>query len=366
MKLLTKEEEAAHYRYVCQIFLTYLSRQVASLIFKIPPYHSLSVTSYTNVSSSATLQGGIIGGLGGLAVGAFGVIGAARRYPAFNQLTLPLKAFLITSAGTFSGIIAADHASRSYESSRNPADQAYASRTDEKRQAEISGMSWTQRAMMWGREERYKIVGASWLASMVAAFAIVGRNPYLSGQQKLVQARVYAQGLTLAVLIASAAFEMQDARDDKGRYETVEYVDEKDNKKHTKQVEREQPSDGDTLWKDMVKQEEERLKERDDAIKRMEERDRKKKAKEQKEHFKKSKKEEKPKEEKKDKKAEKEEKKDDRDDKGEKKDDSQEGGKQEEEEEEEDGYQPVPGKKGEGKMMRKVSDPPNPGYSAVP
>jgi Hypoxia induced protein conserved region len=200
--------------------------------------------------------------------------------------------------------------------------------------------------MAWGREERYKIVGASWLASMMAAFAIVGRNPYLSGQQKLVQARVYAQGLTLAVLIASAAFEMQDSREQKGRYETKEYIDEKDHKKHTKQVEREPKSDGDTLWKDMVAQEEERLKERDDAIKQMEERDRKKRR----DQPKKAKKEEKSKEE--------QPKKDEK-----KKDDSEERGDEEEEEED---YEPVPGKKGEGKMMRKVSDPPNPGKSAVP
>lgn len=251
MKLLTKKEEAEHYK--------------------------------------ATLRGGIEGLLGGLAVGTLGVVAATRRYPAFNQLTLPLKAFLITSAGTFAGIIAADHASRSYESSRNPADKAYALREEEKRRAEISGMTWTQRAMAWGKAERYKIVGASWLASMVAAFAIVGRNPYLTGQQKLVQARVYAQGLTLAVLIASAAFELQDSRKDKGPYEEEEYIDERDHKKHTRRVEREQPSDGDSLWKDMVKQEEERLKERDDAIKRMEERDRKKRAKEHKGHPKKAK-----------------------------------------------------------------------------
>lgn len=44
--------------------------------------------------------------------------------------------------------------------------------------------------MKWFMEEKYKIVGASWAASMVAAFALVGRNPYLTGQQKLVQARV--------------------------------------------------------------------------------------------------------------------------------------------------------------------------------
>ena len=273
------------------------------------------------------------------------MVAATRRYPAFNQLTLPLKAFLITSAGTFSGIIAADHASRGYEASQNPADQAYASHVEERRKAEKAGLTWTQRAMAWGREERYKIVGVTWLTSMVAAFALVGRHPTLTGPQKLVQARVYAQGLTLAVLIASAGFELQDSKDDKGRYETVEYIDEKDHKKHTRQVEREQKSDGDTLWKDMVKQEEERLRERDEAIKKMEERDRKRRAKEHKEHPKKSKKEAHPKEEKEEEKKEEQ---------------------GEEEEEEEEDYQPVPGKKGEGKMMRKVLDPPNPGKSAIP
>ena len=52
---------------------------------------------------SATLKGGIGGGFAGLAFGAAGVYAAGARYPAFRQLTLPLRAFLITSAGTFSG-----------------------------------------------------------------------------------------------------------------------------------------------------------------------------------------------------------------------------------------------------------------------
>jgi Hypoxia induced protein conserved region len=213
--------------------------------------------------------------------------------------------------------------------------------------------------MTWGREEKYKIIGASWVASIITAFALVGRNPYLTGPQKLVQARVYAQGLTLAVLIATAAFELQESKTDgRARYESVEYIDEKDHKKHTRQVEREPPSDGDTLWKDMVKQEEERLRERDEAIKKMEERDRKNRSKRQKEPVKKAG-DEKQKKKDDDENTEKEKK---DDSKGEEGDERAEGAEGEEEEEE---YQPVPGKKGEGKMMRKVSEPPAPG-TAVP
>lgn len=82
--------------------------------------------------------------------------------------------------------------------------------------------------MHWGKENRYPIVGISWVASMAIALGLVGRNPYLSTQQKLVQARVYAQGLTLAVLIATAAFEIGDRNEGQGRWETVKILDPDD------------------------------------------------------------------------------------------------------------------------------------------
>lgn len=63
---------------------------------------------------------------------------------------------------------------------------------------------------------------------MGTAFALVGRNPYLSGQQKLVQARVYAQGLTLAVVVASLALEAKDRGSGQGRWETVKVLDPND------------------------------------------------------------------------------------------------------------------------------------------
>jgi hypothetical protein len=63
---------------------------------------------------------------------------------------------------------------------------------------------------------------------MAAAFSIVGRSPYLTTAQKLVQARVYAQGLTIAVMIATAAFEIGDKSKEQGRWETVQVLDPND------------------------------------------------------------------------------------------------------------------------------------------
>lgn len=82
--------------------------------------------------------------------------------------------------------------------------------------------------MAWGKAHRYPIVAGSWVASMAISLGLVGRNPYLSTSQKLVQARVYAQTLTIAVLIASAVFEIGDQNAGEGRWETVTILDPKD------------------------------------------------------------------------------------------------------------------------------------------
>ncbi|CDM28531.1 hypothetical protein DTO013E5_1016 [Penicillium roqueforti] len=226
MKILTKEEEAAHYRSV--------------------------------------LKGGTVGGVLGLAAGIAGVLLASRRYHTINNLTVPMKAFLVTSSGTFAGIIAADHASREYENEQNAAYKWYENREERLRAEESRGLSFTDRAAAFARREKYKIITATWLASMVGSFALVGRIPGLSGQQKLVQARVYAQGLTLGVLCASAAFEISDQRRGRGLLDAKNKANPS-GKPRFEDVEEDQPThqgasnnEGD-LWKDMVAAEEDRL-----------------------------------------------------------------------------------------------------------
>jgi hypothetical protein len=73
----------------------------------------------------------------------------------------------------------------------------------------------------------------------------------MSKTQKLVHARMYAQGLSLAVLIVSASFEMNDASKGSGRWETVMVVDPNDPEhKHLieKRIHKEE-YEGQDLWK---------------------------------------------------------------------------------------------------------------------
>jgi len=210
------------------------------------------------------LRGGFIGGSAGLALGLAGVLGASRRYAAFRSLTLPFRTFLVSSAGTFGAIVIAERYSIAYQRSRDQMSNYLEAAHRQHEQARRAGKTEWQRMMEWGREHRYSIVFASWLASLGIALAMVGRNKYLSTSQKVVQARVYAQGLTLAVLIASAAFETADAKAGKGRWETVMVVDPND-PTHQHLIEKKihkEEYEGQDLWKEMVAAEERRLQEK--------------------------------------------------------------------------------------------------------
>jgi Hypoxia induced protein conserved region len=124
-------------------------------------------------------------------------------------------------------IILADKFSSNYEVHRNKARLALQQHKSEFAKYEAQ-KPVLQQAKDWASEHRYSIVFASWVASMGVSLALVRRNPYLTTSQKLVQARVYAQGLTVATLLASFAFEARDATLKKGRWETVKVLDPND------------------------------------------------------------------------------------------------------------------------------------------
>ncbi|KAH7156317.1 hypothetical protein EDB81DRAFT_880643 [Dactylonectria macrodidyma] len=221
MKILTKEEEEEHYAIV--------------------------------------VKGGLIGGSLGLVAGLGGVMYVTRRYPSFRGLTLPFRAFLVTSTGTFGAIVNADRWSIQHQQSNNPM-FGYKDATQRAQDIVRQNESAYQRFMEYGKENRYSIVFLSWLASMGIAFALVSRSP-MNTANKVVQARVYAQGLTLAVLIVSAAFEMNDAKKGSGRWQTIMVVDPSDpeHKRLIEQKIHKEEYEGQDLWKDMVAAEESRL-----------------------------------------------------------------------------------------------------------
>ncbi|CAG8651796.1 hypothetical protein C2G38_1984497 [Gigaspora rosea] len=162
MKILTKEEEEEHYR--------------------------------------ATVKGGIKGAVIGLGA-SLGASLVAQRYSRFYQhLTLPLKAFLVSSGTTAACIISAERAGLNYDRRRYGLYQPV--------KVPHQQLPTTRVVKDFISENRYSIVCGSWALCMAGSLAYTYRNKYLTFAQKVVQARMYAQALTIVMVLATAGLSM--------------------------------------------------------------------------------------------------------------------------------------------------------------
>ena len=57
-------------------------------------------------------------GMAGLIGGLAGVRAASIAFPRFKSLTIPFRAYIVTSSGTFCAIVAADRTSERFEARR--------------------------------------------------------------------------------------------------------------------------------------------------------------------------------------------------------------------------------------------------------
>lgn len=156
------------------------------------------------------LEGGFKGGMAGLTAAGAGLFLARKYSPGIRSLTIPFQAFLVTGVSVFSLIIGADRYSRNYEQTLWTKYQDTVVTTSQ------TALSPTQRAMKAFNQYRWHFIGGSWLTGMIGSMVIVNRNKYLSTSQKLVQARMYAQGITLAIVLLSAGIAAQDVSDNDG------------------------------------------------------------------------------------------------------------------------------------------------------
>lgn len=194
------------------------------------------------------LKGSIIGGAVGLLASIGSMYAAAIRYHMFRGLKLQAKGFILTSTTSFGAVFYAERFQNTLHSTLDPM-RTYKDSCERVAQASREHQGSYEHLREWGRANRYSIVGASWLAGMAIALAMVSRSPGTTAQ-KLVQARVYAQGLTLAVLIATATLEVNDAKKGENRWETVKIIDPND-PEHKRLVEKrvhKEEYSGQDLW----------------------------------------------------------------------------------------------------------------------
>ncbi|KAI8878417.1 hypothetical protein K501DRAFT_287884 [Backusella circina FSU 941] len=162
---------------------------------------------------------GIKGAFIGLGLGAVATVLTFRRSPEFRALGRPMQSILAASSTTAGFLFASDRAVTKYENRElGYTDEEMIALLQHNRQPE-DHLSSFERSMRYLNDNRWSFIGMSWAASMVGALGYSFSNKYLTTQQKVVQARMYAQAVTIAVLMASAGLSIYVGDDKKSHRE---------------------------------------------------------------------------------------------------------------------------------------------------
>jgi len=154
----------------------------------------------------ATIIGGAKGFAGGLGVALPASYLLNRRVPYYRALPPSLKAFGVILIAVPSFVINAEHAGLKYEKEHwTDAGKEEMDTQQAREQHRWESLSLTQKIRDTAARHEYGFIGTAWAATMVGAFGWIMRDPYQTLPQKIVQARMWAQGLTIGILIAAGA-----------------------------------------------------------------------------------------------------------------------------------------------------------------
>ena len=142
---------------------------------------------------------------GALKGAAFGLVASAglstylhKRTSFFRGAGGYQKVFVYAVPAAFCTIVNMENSSRAFEATKLAEQQG----TDKVEQ-DVKPAGFYNQFSTWLAEYKYPVIVSGWAASLAGSFWLVNRDKYMTKSQKVVQARVYAQGLTVAMLIAS-------------------------------------------------------------------------------------------------------------------------------------------------------------------
>ncbi|KAL4242034.1 RCF1 family protein [Abortiporus biennis] len=153
---------------------------------------------------AATVRGAIEGVAAGFAISIPGTWYLNRNWTYFRKLPIQLKALGIVMVVAPLYAIQAERRGVEFDQSTwTGAGKNELDRLEKVEQNKWEALTTKEKIKTWAMENQYKVILGSWAASMLLAGGIVWRNKYQTPAQKVVQARMWAQGLTVGVLIAA-------------------------------------------------------------------------------------------------------------------------------------------------------------------
>ncbi|KZT12586.1 uncharacterized protein LAESUDRAFT_739965 [Laetiporus sulphureus 93-53] len=153
---------------------------------------------------AATVRGAIEGAFAGFAISVPASLWMHRRWPAYRALPIQLKVLgVIFVVAPLYAIQAERRGIEFDESTWTGAGKRELERSRAAKASRWNRLDTQAKLKEWAISNQYKIIVGSWATSMAIATVVVMRNKHQTAPQKIVQARMWAQGLTIGVLIAA-------------------------------------------------------------------------------------------------------------------------------------------------------------------
>lgn len=154
----------------------------------------------------------LVGGLKGLALGtvmSIGIFGLApKHYPRIFKLPWSIRTAIFVIPPAFTASVNAELCSNEFDYNM------YSSEASQKRilaeHRRWEALTTTQKVVETLSAKKYLIITGLWAASMWGSWVYVNRDPLLTKTQKFVTARMYAQFLTVGLLLGTIALSMYE------------------------------------------------------------------------------------------------------------------------------------------------------------
>ncbi|KAI5124878.1 hypothetical protein M0805_007308 [Coniferiporia weirii] len=154
---------------------------------------------------AVVIAGAAKGFFGGLAVAIPTSYLLQRRSQYYRSLTPALKSFGVILIAVPAFVISAERASLAYEKTQwDDVGKAELDTVESRERARWASMSMRDKAADFAMHHQYSLISGSWAASMLGAYSWISRDKMATTFQKVTQTRVWAQGLTLGIIISAA------------------------------------------------------------------------------------------------------------------------------------------------------------------
>ncbi|KAH8105976.1 hypothetical protein BXZ70DRAFT_917627 [Cristinia sonorae] len=153
---------------------------------------------------AATVRGALEGVAAGLAISIPASLYFQRTWAYYRSLPPHLKVFgcIVVTAPLYA--IQAERRGVEFDKSTwTGAGVRELKREELEAERHWKSLTFGQRAKEWATQNQYKVILGTWAVGMAVAGTLVWRNRHQTAAQKVVQARMWAQGLTIGVMVAA-------------------------------------------------------------------------------------------------------------------------------------------------------------------